>query len=43
LGRLGGSRGFSEVCSRGQAGPIEIELKIRADIGRPKASLITSR
>jgi len=41
LGRLGGSRGFSEVCSRGQAGPIEIELKIRADIGRPKASLIT--
>lgn len=41
LGRLGGSRGFQEVRSRGSTGPIEIELKIRADLGRPKASLIT--
>lgn len=41
LGRLGGSRGFQEVRSRGCEGPIEIELKIRADIGRPKPSLIT--
>jgi predicted ATPase len=41
LGRLGGSRGFQEVRSRGCEGPIEIELKIRADIGRPKQSLIT--
>ncbi len=41
LGRLGGSRGFQEVRSRGCDGPIEIELKIRADLGRPKASLIT--
>jgi predicted ATPase len=41
LGRLGGSRGFQEVRSRGSDGPIEIELKIRADIGRPKQSLIT--
>jgi len=41
LGRLGGSRGFQEVRSRGCTGPIEIELKIRADLGRPKASLIT--
>ena len=41
LGRLGGSRGFREVRSRNAEGPIEIELKIRADIGRPKLSLIT--
>jgi predicted ATPase len=41
LGRLGGSRGFGEVRSRGSDGPIEIELKIRADLGRPQASLIT--
>jgi predicted ATPase len=41
LGRLGGSRGFQEVRSRGCDGAIEIELKIRADLGRPKASLIT--
>ena len=33
LGKLGGSRGFQEVRSRGSAGPIEIELKIRADLG----------
>jgi predicted ATPase len=41
LGRLGGSRGFQEVRSRGCSGPIEIELKIRADIGRDRSSLIT--
>ena len=41
LGRLGGSRGFQEVRSRGSEGPIEIELKIRADLGRAKQSLIT--
>ncbi|MCG3192296.1 MAG: hypothetical protein DIJKHBIC_01534 [Thermoanaerobaculia bacterium] len=41
LGRLGGSRGFQEVRSRGSEGAIEIELKIRADLGRSKWSLIT--
>lgn len=41
LGRFGGSRGFHEVRSRGTSGPIEIELKIRADIGRGRDSLIT--
>lgn len=41
LGRLGGSRGFQEVRSRGTSGPIEIELKIRADIGRGRDSRIT--
>ena len=41
LGRLGGSRGFQEVRSRGSEGPIEIELKIRADLGRREPSLIT--
>ncbi len=41
LGRLGGSRGFQEVRSRGSVGPIEIELKIRADVGTGPAKLIT--
>lgn len=41
LGRLGGSRGIQEVRSRGSQGAIEIELKIRADLGRPQPSLIT--
>lgn len=41
LGRLGGSRGFLEVRSRGATGPIEIELKFRADLGRNATSLIT--
>jgi predicted ATPase len=41
LGRLGGSRGFQEVRSRDSGGPIEIELKIRADIGRGGSSVIT--
>ena len=41
LGKLGGSRGFHEVRSRGCLGPIEIELKVRADLGRKTTSLIT--
>lgn len=41
LGKLGGSRGFKEVRSRGCDGPIEIELKIRADLGRKVSNLIT--
>ncbi len=41
LGRLGGSRGFQEVRSRGSVGDIEIELKIRADLGGAQARLIT--
>lgn len=41
LGKLGGSRGFQEVRSRGSTGPIEIELKVRADIGRGKSNVIT--
>lgn len=41
MGKLGGSRGMQEVRSRGCQGSIEIELKIRADLGRPQPSLIT--
>jgi predicted ATPase len=41
LGKLGGSRGFQEVRSRNCEGPIEIELKIRADIGGSSATRIT--
>lgn len=41
LGKLGGSRGIQEVRSRGRDGAIEIELKIRADLGRREQSLIT--
>jgi predicted ATPase len=41
LGRLGGSRGIQEVRSRDSDGAIEIELKIRADLGRAQPSLIT--
>ncbi|MCG5052486.1 MAG: AAA family ATPase [Myxococcales bacterium] len=41
MGRLGGSRGIREVRSRGSAGPIEIELKLRVDLGRNQPSLIT--
>lgn len=41
LGRLGGSRGIGEVRSRGCKGPIEIELKIRADVGTGQPKLIT--
>jgi len=35
LARLGGSRGISEVRSRGSDGPIEIELKFRDKPGSP--------
>ncbi|MDL2322330.1 AAA family ATPase [Desulfosarcina sp. OttesenSCG-928-B08] len=35
LARLGGSRGFREVRSRGADGPIEIELKFREDVNSP--------
>ncbi len=38
LARLGGSRGFSEVRSRGADGPIEIEIKFRE---KPKSQLVT--
>jgi predicted ATPase len=41
LGRLGGSRGFQEVRSRGTDGPIEIELQIRAELGSASTKLIT--
>ncbi len=41
LGKLGGSRGIQEVRSRGSQGPIEIELKIRADIKPGQPRLIT--
>lgn len=41
LGKLGGSRGLHEVRSRGCEGPIEIELKIRASLGRSSPSLVT--
>ncbi|MBZ0153902.1 MAG: AAA family ATPase [Planctomycetes bacterium] len=43
LGRLGGSRGFHEVRSRGAEGPIEIELKFRTELRRNRTSLITYR
>lgn len=35
LSKLGGSRGFNEVRSRGAQGPIEIEIKFRVKPGRP--------
>lgn len=35
LTKLGGSRGFQEVRSRGAEGPIEIELKFREDENSP--------
>ena len=35
LTRLGGSRGFKEVISRGSSGPITIEIKFRADNDAP--------
>lgn len=35
LSRLGGSRGFQEVRSRGSQGPIEIELKFREHSNSP--------
>jgi predicted ATPase len=41
LGKLGGSRGFAEVRSRGTTGSIEIELKIQASLGSRRPKLIT--
>lgn len=41
LAKIGGSRGFQEVRSRGASGPIEIELKIRAALGEGSSRLIT--
>jgi len=41
LGKLGGSRGFDEVRSRGSKGPIEIELKLRTASASGRSQLIT--
>ncbi len=41
LGKLGGSRGFQEVRSRGALGPIEIELKIRTTLSERRSRRIT--
>jgi predicted ATPase len=41
LGKLGGSRGFDEVRSRGAQGPIEIELKLRTVSTSGRSQLIT--
>lgn len=41
LGRLGGSRGFSEVRSRESTGPIEIEIKLRTQLNQQRSQLIT--
>lgn len=41
LGKLGGSRGFSEVRSRNSPGPIEIEIKLRTVLSSKKSQLIT--
>jgi len=38
LARLGGSRGFQEVRSRNAEGPIEIEIKFRANAKAPLAT-----
>lgn len=35
LAKIGGSRGFQEVQSRGTEGPIEIEIKFRQDLNSP--------
>lgn len=40
LSKLGGSRGFSEVRSRGAAGPIEIEIKYRPKPNEPLATYL---
>ncbi|MBF0309136.1 MAG: AAA family ATPase [Magnetococcales bacterium] len=42
LARLGGSRGFQEVRSRGAEGPIEIELKFRVQANGPLATYFLS-
>ncbi len=39
--KLGGSRGLLEIRSRQSSGPIEIELKFRAEIGQGRERLIT--
>ncbi|EGF30725.1 hypothetical protein IMCC9480_910 [Oxalobacteraceae bacterium IMCC9480] len=41
LGKLGGSKGFSEVRSRNTSGPIEIEIKLRTVLSSKKSQLIT--
>lgn len=41
LGRLGDSRGLSEVRSRGSVGPIEIEIKLRTQLNHQRSQLIT--
>jgi predicted ATPase len=41
LGKLGGSRGFNEVRSRGSRGPIEIEIKLRTELIPGRSQLIT--
>ena len=41
LSRLGGSRGLTEVRSRGSVGPIEIEIKLRTVLADGKSRLIT--
>lgn len=41
LGKLGGSRGFVEVRSRGTTGPIEIEIKLRTTLSEGRSRLIT--
>ncbi len=40
LSKLGGSRGFSEVRSRGATGPIEIEIKYRPTPSEPLATYL---
>ena len=42
LAKLGGSRGFQEVRSRGTSGPIEIELKFREKQGAPLVTYLLS-
>ena len=41
LAKLGGSRGFGEVRSRGSSGPIEIELKVRTELADGRSRRIT--
>ena len=41
LARLGGSRGLGEVRSRNSQGPIEIEIKLRTQLGQARSTLIT--
>jgi predicted ATPase len=41
LAKLGGSRGLQEVRSREAVGPIEIEIKIRAEVRQGKMNMIT--